>query len=492
LKKPFLRVLFFVFILSGLFPQCSSDSDTDSGFEIVNEAVNNRDSPFYLDLGIYPKQRDTLPIGVFDSGTGGLTVLNSFLELDNFKNDSHSPGSDGIPDFLAERFIYLADEANMPYGRYDAEGKADFLRELVIKDALFLMNNRYYSSPKDSNPVTGKERVKAIVVACNTATAYGLEKLKEIMDEIGLDIPVLGIIDAGSRDALKLLQRSGNVNTTIGVLATEGTCSAEGYPNSIRKNKDEILGVNDIKIIQQAGIGLAGAIDGDENYIKPSASGVREPEYYKGPGMNNPDYPLDTAFWKEYNFLTDSDLLIEKNDNGAMVTVQLNSVRSYINYAITHLVLQALDEETGSKISTVILGCTHYPFFSQNFTEHFSYLRSLGKPYSDILADSIILVDPARSLAEELYVYLDNEDLWGEGDMSESEFYISTPNPLISKNRINDQGEFPYSYKYGREINTGAQFVKIVPFSDRWIKPVIKDRIRENIPVTYNIIYNRK
>ena len=95
--------------------------------------------------------------GVFDSGTGGLTVLNSILELDEFNNISHSPGSDGLADFDSEHFIYLADEANMPYGRYNGEGKADFLRELVIKDVRFLLGNSYYTSPGDSIEKDDKE-----------------------------------------------------------------------------------------------------------------------------------------------------------------------------------------------------------------------------------------------------------------------------------------------------------------------------------------------
>ncbi|MFC2124825.1 hypothetical protein ACFLU5_08445 [Bacteroidota bacterium] len=116
----------------------------------------------------------------------------------------------------------------------------------------------------------------------------------------------------------------------------------------------------------------------------------------------------------------------------------------------------------------------------------------MGEPYSGILADSIILVDPARSLAEELYVFMAEQNLWGDRSMSESKFYISTPNTQNMENQINSEGEFPYEYKYGREVNSGAQFVKIVPFSDLWINPVIKDRIKENISVTYDIIFNDK
>ena len=79
------------------------------------------------------------PIGVFDSGIGGLSVLERILALDEFDNGTGAPGTDGMPDFAGEEFVYFGDQANMPYGRYDAAGKADFLRELVRRDARFLV-----------------------------------------------------------------------------------------------------------------------------------------------------------------------------------------------------------------------------------------------------------------------------------------------------------------------------------------------------------------
>ena len=103
------------------------------------------------------------PIGVFDSGTGGLTVLEKLLASDAFDNCTGEQCPDGKPDFSAENFVYFGDQANMPYGMYDAEGKADFLRELVVRDAKFMLDAKSH------------EPAKIIVIACNTATAYGLD-----------------------------------------------------------------------------------------------------------------------------------------------------------------------------------------------------------------------------------------------------------------------------------------------------------------------------
>ena len=87
--------------------------------------------------------KKNLPIGVFDSGTGGLTVMEAMLTLDAFNNVTGKPGADGKPDFDKEYFQYLADQANMPYGNYAAEKKTDLLKEHVVKNMDFLLKQQY-------------------------------------------------------------------------------------------------------------------------------------------------------------------------------------------------------------------------------------------------------------------------------------------------------------------------------------------------------------
>ena len=79
------------------------------------------------------------PIGVFDSGTGGLKLEK--FSLDVFDNITGQMGDDDILDFAAN--ISSISTRPNAHGNYDAEGKSDYLRELVIKDALFLLNDNY-------------------------------------------------------------------------------------------------------------------------------------------------------------------------------------------------------------------------------------------------------------------------------------------------------------------------------------------------------------
>jgi len=106
---------------------------------IVKTILSDETSFYYTNFKKFPALDYKMPIGVFDSGTGGLTVLNAIVTFDAYNNKTHQKGANGIVDFAAEDFIYLADQANMPYGNYAAMNKTDLLQEHISKDAQFLL-----------------------------------------------------------------------------------------------------------------------------------------------------------------------------------------------------------------------------------------------------------------------------------------------------------------------------------------------------------------
>lgn len=120
--------------------------------------------------------RREAPVGVFDSGIGGLTVAREIMR--------------NLP---SEKIVYFGDTARLPYGNKSKETIIRFSRQIVR----FLM----------------KQDVKAIVIACNTASAFALDTLKK-----EFDIPIIGVIDAGAEVAASVTK-----NHRIGVIGTVGT-----------------------------------------------------------------------------------------------------------------------------------------------------------------------------------------------------------------------------------------------------------------------------
>src|SRR3979411_976009 len=138
---------------------------------------------------------DDRPIGVFDSGAGGLPVLRAIR--------------DRLP---LERTIYVGDHLHFPYGpRYQHEVKTfafDIIRYLESRD------------------------VKLVVIACNTATAAALNQARELFD-----VPIVGVISPGAQAAVEATRKG-----LVGVISTEGTRMSQEYLHAI-KELDPMVGV---------------------------------------------------------------------------------------------------------------------------------------------------------------------------------------------------------------------------------------------------------
>lgn len=147
---------------------------------------------------------DNRPVGVFDSGIGGLTVLREIWNE--------------VPE---ESTIYFGDNSRSPYGTKS--------RSTIIRYSL--QNMKFLES----------KGVKMIVVACNTASAYAYEELKK-----RAGVPVVEVVTPGADVACKATK-----NGKIGIIATKGTISTGVYKKAVEDRAEE-LGMKNIEIFQQA------------------------------------------------------------------------------------------------------------------------------------------------------------------------------------------------------------------------------------------------
>lgn len=133
-------------------------------------------------------QKKYAPIGVFDSGVGGLTVAREIMRQ--------------LPN---ERIVYFGDTARVPYGNKSRDTVTRYSKQIV----------RFLQS----------RDVKTIVVACNTASAYALDEIEHT-----LDIPMIGVVKPGAKTAVEVTQ-----NKKVGVIATEATIGSQMYNQYIKK-----------------------------------------------------------------------------------------------------------------------------------------------------------------------------------------------------------------------------------------------------------------
>jgi glutamate racemase len=176
----------------------------------------------------------TLPIAVFDSGVGGLTVLHECLVW--------------LPH---EDFVYLGDTARFPYGGRPPET----LREMAVEVGSYLVE---------------EERAKLVVVACNSAAAAGLPRIAE-----ATGIAVVGVIAPAARQAARATS-----NKRVGLLATPATVESGAYERAIRASDPEVQLVSVpcpklAPLIQEGGALDPSVIELVDEYCEPlHAAGV--------------------------------------------------------------------------------------------------------------------------------------------------------------------------------------------------------------------------
>ena len=482
-------LIFTLIFSSFLFNGCNSEQNpTTRNLDVI--ILSDTSSFYYVDVKNYPVKNKKLPIGIFDSGTGGLTVMDAIVNYDGFNNQSKSTNPDGILDFEKEYFIYLADQANMPYGNYPSLNKTDVLKEHILKDLQFLLSNKYYQSSSDKDYKSDKLPVKAIVIACNTATAYGMEDIEAFLKKAKLDIKVIGVINAGVKGAFENIAK--DENCSIAVMATEGTVLSTGYVNAINKYKLEFGYTRENQIYQQPGIGLAGAVDGVIDYIDTKANNTRKE--YKGPSLTSKDAKINLSILNRYSFDWSNNKILFSGTKEKPAEIQLNSIESYIYYNVVSLLEQIKNSKSAKPLKTIILGCTHYPFYKNIFAQKLEELYNLKEEgnyvYRKFMHREITLIDPALNTAKELYEYLGENNLFGNNELNKSEFYISVPNVQDKNIKLDSLGNFTYEYKYGRTAGIIQEYVKQVPFNKSNLHPDVIDMLREKTPLIFKLITN--
>jgi glutamate racemase len=439
-----------------------------------------------------------LPIGVFDSGTGGLTILEQILTIDRFDNGSHRSVNtgDGKPDFGNEAFIFLADQANMPYGNYPIVGKEEYLDDLIVRDAEFLMGKQFFHAHDDKRPQQNKLPVKVIVIACNTATAYGQADIREVIRRAGLDIKVVGVIDAGAKGAIEVF--ADGKPGAIGVVPTMGTVLSGAYPKAIRSNARLQKLEQRIDIHQQGAVGLAGAIDGALEFIFAKARTNSARDDYRGPSLKNPQARIERRILNRYEFDYSENRMLLDGTQTEPSALQLNSVEHYLAYHLVTLLEKVRNSQDSPPLRAIVLGCTHFPFYQDAFAAQLIRLRDYQENgeyiYRKHMAENIRLIDPAYFTALELYQSLDADERFRNTDVNDTlgprgNFFITVPCRNRPSVKLDDTGKaFTYDYKYSRTAGSVETNYRSVPISESTTTQDVLRRLEERVPAVWKLL----
>lgn len=199
-------------------------------------------------------------IGMFDSGLGGLTVMQQLIRV--------------LPH---ENVIYFGDTARLPYGAKSPETIVRY----SIENAIFLI----------------QKNIKILIIACNTASAHALESLQQIFN-----IPVIGVIEPGAESAVKATKTG-----RIGVLGTKGTISSMSYQKAILQlaPKAEVFPIACPLFVPLV----------EENYVDHPATRLMVQEYLKP----LKEYHIDTLLLGCTHYPLLKDLI--RNEIGKEITI---------------------------------------------------------------------------------------------------------------------------------------------------------------------------
>ena len=223
------------------------------------------------------------PIGVFDSGIGGLSVLRQLIRFMPY-----------------EKYIYLGDTARVPYGNKSPETVNAYSRQC----AEFLLSRG----------------VKLIVVACNTASAVAMDTVRNTSG----GIPVVGVIQPAAAAALRA-----TVNGKIGIIGTRATIASHAYSNAIKS----LSGGDKVDVFSKACPLFVPIVE--EGLLKHSATRIIASEYLEELKQENIDtlvlgcthYPLLAQLFAEY---MPGAALIDSGEHAAVTSLRLLAENSML------------------------------------------------------------------------------------------------------------------------------------------------------------------
>ncbi|MCI1779757.1 MAG: hypothetical protein LKI53_07365 [Bacteroidales bacterium] len=461
---------------------------------IMNKALNEPSSFYYAGFKSYPTNLKNLPIGISASSLDGLNLLEAFLTADNFDNITGAEKSDGILDFAGEEFTFFYDGANAPYELYVPNGKKDLLKELVVKDAIFLAGSRYSKDPSDKERKGVKSPVKVIIMAGNTSAAYGYHDVKTLMEQSGTGVKTISPVDAASYAlAAKLKWNLSSETDTVGI----GILSAKDtlFKNELTLKIDSYLraegSLGKLFIEDVDASGLVEAMEKNINYIDTASKAPRR--NYMGPHIGSGEMDIRLNLMRVYGFDYKLYHILFQKERDSVKNVQINSVKNYAKFYLISLIEKYRETGFNRPLKYIVLGDSELRGIVDTLYDAVSDLRDYryhGEPiYNEVLAKDLQFVSPSEFAAKECYRILrGGHNLALRTTDYSLKAFVSFPAYGLDPSCVDENGHFTSGYKYGRDFGTEEVSYLNVPFSSAYIKTDSLGIYSQYAPVAYKLI----
>ncbi len=213
----------------------SAENIVYNNIPIVEYALNDSTSSYYVDFKSIDPEIRLLPIAIMAEDTNQLSMLRLMDTMDYFDNITGALSSDEIEDFAGEKLLFFADMAHTPYSSISS-GKS--LRDQVIYNAISLLQD------KETQP-------KIFILNDPLACAYSEKDLKSFLLQSKSGIKVISVIEAAVKQALDQIDSTSSQPCAIGIIGSDAVIESKGFQDAF---KDEIInrGISsDIQIIAQ-------------------------------------------------------------------------------------------------------------------------------------------------------------------------------------------------------------------------------------------------
>lgn len=399
--------------------------DLQETIPIVSKVLNDSSSVYYVNFEKLPSQRDTLPIGVVEFD-GYLPMTETLLHLEHFNNITGRDGLDRIPDLAGEKFQTLLDLENLPYQDYVEANKSYYLREIVVKNALFLLSNKYYLHSSDKTAKGVKDPCKIIVVSSPWASAYGVSDIEQLLRLSKSDVKVVGVIRPTVRTVYEDVKRSNNDSVAVGILDSYG--EAYLFEEALNKHKKH---------------------SEESKYLKVVTGNLKE---------------LTAVIDKEQVNWDEESL--QANEKRAVLD-------SIINSHIRSCIVSLLDSLQNSKeqipLKSLILGSWEQDNYTPRILSVIEELRHYtvnGRQiYAHLIDKNFTIINPLECAARECYRILRNDNLLAFNPTeNHSEDFKSVANYTVGTENLDSDGKLTREFKLSREVGKEEETTVIVKF----------------------------